>query len=762
MHSAGKSPFGVRVRAFREAANLSQEELAERAGMSVSGLSALERGARQRPHAHTLRILAEALGLDEHQWNDLLHAAGREVGGERRDRGGATARPGIALTRFIGREEELSRLGDLLGGHRLVTLLGMAGIGKSRLAMEAVGRNESRFTDGVWLVRLDEFDVDVSLPRAVAEALGVREPPGGDSWRALEAFIADRAALLVLDGCESVLEGCAVLVSRLLDVCPRLVLLAASQASLALPGEAILPVRPLDVPGEADVAPELCAYAATSMYLDRARLVSPDFDPAEDPLGVAELCRRLDGVPLAIELAAARARLLSPAETLSRLRGGLRVLETRRATSKRHRSLQVALEWSHSLLGPAEQMLVRRLGVFAGGFTLEAIERVCCAGLDGDPLALVDELLDRSLVVAERRRRLRMLDTVRRFALDRLAESGEEPSVRDRHAKWFLEFAERADPHTRAPDRKRWLGELEGERENLRLALEWLARHESERARGVRLAAALATFWRVRGGGPSFELLDTLLDGAPSVELCRALDGAVWLAGQRGDADAVERFAARYLRFAEAVGDESHQATALWQLLERGDGGGAVIDRVVALARRGGDTWRLAMALASVASRLDPADPRRRPWLEEAAAEAERVGDSWLIAAAAHSLGLDDLARGDAVGGRRNLARVAELVDGDRDPWGGFLILVGLAQAALVVGDPALGLRLLSTASTIGERTGVSLHMAVGGEDGALVERARLGLDAETADATWSAGARLSYRDALAQGLRNEAAVSLR
>ena len=736
---------------------MTQEELADRARMSVSGLSALERGARQRPHAHTLRVLSEALGLDEKQWIALLEAAGREVGDE--DRMGGRGRLAVALTRFIGREEELRRLGELLGCHRLVTLLGMAGIGKSRLALEAVERHGSAFAGGVWLVGLDELDGDASLPRAVVEAVGVRKPPGGDSTLALEAFFADRVALLVLDGCEPVLDGCAALVLSLLGACPRLVVLTTSQASLALPGEAVVPVLSLPVPPEGDDALELEACPATSLYVDRARLLAPDFDPSEDAGSVAELCRRLDGVPLAIELAAARVRMLSPAETLRRLEDGFTVLESRRTTATRHRSLQAALEWSHGLLGYGEQLLLRRLGVFVGGFTVEAVEHVCCGALDGDPLAVLDELVDRSFVVAERKR-LRMLDTVRRFSLDRLAGSGEENSVREMHARWFLAFAERADPHMRGPDANLWLGGLEIERDNIRVALEWLAGHEAGVARAIRLAAALAHFWRTRGGGPPAELAEKLLDAKPSIALCGALDGVTWLAVQRGDKRELARFARRYIEVAEALGDCSHQAAARWVLIELGDEPTASIDRAIELAGQGDDRWRLALMLADAGLRLDLVDPRRRPWLEQALVEAEHVGDPWVTGAASHTLGLDDLARGDAQGGLRNIARSAELADGDRDPWVGLVTLVALAQVALVVDDPALAVRLLGAASTIGERAGISMQMATGGEGGALVQRARNRVDSESADAAWSAGARLSYREALAQGLRGRTAVA--
>jgi predicted ATPase/DNA-binding XRE family transcriptional regulator len=760
MQRAGKSPFGVRLRAFREAANLTQEELADRARMSVSGLSALERGARQRPHAHTLRMLSEALGLDEKEWLILLEAAGRAVGDEDRT-GGGSVHPTVALTRFIGREEELRRLGELLGSHRLVTLLGMAGIGKSRLGLEAAERYGGAFADGVWVVRLDELDRDVSVPRAVVEAVGVREFPGSDSTRVLEAFFADRAALLVMDGCESVLDGCAALVSRLLGRCPRLAVLATSQASLGLLGEAIVPVLSLPVPVHGGYATELEEGGATELYVDRARLLDPDFDPSENAVTVAELCRRLDGVPLAIELAAARVRMLSPAETLRRLEDGFGVLESRRAMTRRHESLQAALEWSYSLLESAEQVLAQRLGVFVGGFTLEAMEYVCADGLGGDPLALLDELVDRSFVVAEPKR-LRMLDTVRRFALDQLFTSGAENTVRERHADWFLAFAERSDPHTRGPAAERYLGGLEIERDNIRGALEWLASHEAEPARAIRLTSALAHFWRRRGGGPPADIAERLLDAEPSVALCGALDGVAWLAAQRGDKEELARFDRRLLEVAEAVGDRSYQAAGLWQLIELGVEPAPSIDHVIGLARQGSDRWRLALLLSDAALRLDLADPRRRSWLEEASVEAERVGDPWVRGAASHTLGLDDLARGDAAGGLRNIARSAELADGDRDPWVGFLVLLAFAQAALVAHDPTAALRLLAAASVIGERAGVSMQMATGAEGGTLVQRARDAVNGEVASAAWSAGARLSYREALAQAfeLRDRAEAS--
>jgi predicted ATPase/transcriptional regulator with XRE-family HTH domain len=751
MPASRVSRFGVRLRALREAANLSQEELADRAGMSVSGLSALERGVRSRPHAHTLRILREALELDETRWMDLLHAAGQTVGVASVE-GEQSSTMGVSLTSFVGRDEELDWIGHLLEEHRLVTLVGMAGIGKSRLAGEVLARYGSRFPGGAWGVRLDDLDAGAFVVRTVVGALRLREPPDGELEVALEAFLRDRRALLVLDGCEPVLEACAVLASRLLSACPRLAVMATSQASLALPGEALVPLHPLGVPDEADTSPDLRAHAATRLFVERVRLVAPDFDANDEVLPVAELCRRLDGIPLAIELAAARARLLSPAEIVRRLEQGARVLESRHMTSERHRSLQAALEWSHELLGPDEQMLLRRLAVFGGGFTIEALEQVCCDGLRADPLLVADELLDRSLVATDRQRRLRLVDTVRRFALDRLVESGEESVIRARHAAAFLEFAEQAEPRMRGPHADEWVQQFELERENLRSALDWSVTHGDEGG-VVRLVAAIAPFWRVRGGRLPPTLVEIVMRAGASAPGCRALEGVAFLAGQRGDADTVDRVARRYLDVARALGDDSHVAMAMWMLQDSELVGLAAFDEIVALAYSGNDRWRRAATLCCVQA-PDDAHPRHRRCLQEAVAEAEAVGDPWLIGATSHVFALEELGSGHLLSGRRLLARAAELVDGERDPWAGFLMLVALGQLALAEQDAGRAVQMLAAASAIGERTGMSLRLASGGEGGELVARARAELAANEAEAAWRAGTALPYSIALANGLR--------
>jgi non-specific serine/threonine protein kinase len=398
---------------------------------------------------------------------------------------GARAEPGnipLPQTSFVGRERALAEVGRLLGEARLLTLTGAGGVGKSRLAVEVARAIRPAYADGIWLVELAGLTDLTAVPHAVARALAIREEPDRPLTETLVAALAPRRLVLVLDNCEHVLDGCAPLVDALVRGCADLRVLATSRERLHLSAEQEYPVLPLAVPvlrGSLSMA-HLSAIEAVRLFVDRARSARPDFHLTEvNAVAVASICRRLDGLPLAIELAAARVRLFPPTELLARLERRLPLLTGGpRDVPARQRTLRDTIAWSHALLAPAEQRLFRRLCVFTGGCTTDAADTVCAAG-DLDVLAALDSLVGKNLIQQEEQpdgaARFAMMETIREYALDQLATSGEEPELRRRHAAYFLALVEASGAVLvgTAQDRRR----LAAEEDNIGAALHWLVRH---------------------------------------------------------------------------------------------------------------------------------------------------------------------------------------------------------------------------------------------------------------------------------------------
>ncbi|MEQ4305173.1 BTAD domain-containing putative transcriptional regulator [Plantactinospora sp. B6F1] len=428
------------------------------------------------------------------------------------------------LSSFVGREEELGRVGKLLGEARLVTLHGPGGAGKTRLAIEAAGQEPGE----VFLVELAAVTAGADVASAVLAALKLRDAAlsgqGGprDAADRLVTALADRAILLVLDNCEHLVADVARLVARLLGACPKVRVLTTSREPLGLTGEALCPVSGLPLPPAGATAEAAPAYAAVRLFVERAADVAPGFAVGPDNLAaVLRICRTLDGLPLAIELAAARLRALPVAEIAARLDDRFRLL-TRgsRLAQPRHQTLRAVVQWSWDLLDEAEQRLARRLTVFAGGAELEAVERVC-GPRDADVLDLLSSLVDKSLVEAGGGR-FRMLETVRAFGVERLAEAGEADELRRAHAAYFLELARTADLRLRSAEQLDWLRRLDSDRDDLHAALR-RALAAGDTATALTLVAALSFYWWLRGlrgeGAALAAQLVEQVDGVPPPDL---------------------------------------------------------------------------------------------------------------------------------------------------------------------------------------------------------------------------------------------------
>jgi predicted ATPase/DNA-binding SARP family transcriptional activator len=456
-------------------------------------------------YEHARRTLADSLGVDPSPALAEVHLS--ILRGEQDAPESPPDRKSnlpAQLTSFVGREEEIERVGELLGSARLVTLTGPGGTGKTRLASEAASRMADAMPDGVWFVPLAPVRGALDVPQAVLVAIGIPE-----TLRILEArelvrpldrltdALADKRLTLVMDNCEHLIDAVATLADRLLTTAPGVRILATSREPLGITGESLCPVPSLALPPEDTDAESARSYDSVRLFTDRAAAVRPGFVLDADTVApVVRICRALDGAPLAIELAAARLRALTPGQVADRLDDRFRLLNVGSRTAlPRHQTLRAVVDWSWELLDDAERRVLRRLAVFNGGATLESAEQV----LDEDVIDVIASLVDKSLVMAtgDTEVRYRLLETVRAYATERLAEAGEDKRLRDAHAAYFLDLAQRAEPEIRGHDQLIWIDRLTAERHNCNTALQH-AIDTRDADTAVRLVGNLAWFWILR------------------------------------------------------------------------------------------------------------------------------------------------------------------------------------------------------------------------------------------------------------------------
>jgi predicted ATPase/DNA-binding XRE family transcriptional regulator len=534
--------LGYALKKLRAAAGMTQEELADRAGISARTVSDVERGLRMSVHGDTARRLAAALGLSD-QDRARFDALARGVMV-------STQPPGdlpIPPTRLLGRSGELARILAKLEDPalRLLTLTGPGGIGKTRLALEAAAQARALFDGGVFFVSLGELRDATLVAPELAKVIGVVES-GPELVELLSKRLAGRRALVVMDTFEH-LTPAIPLVYSLLLTCPQTSFLVTSRSALRLRGEHEFPVPPLGLPSTTrDIGPEdIDRWPATALFWERVQAARPSLDlDAETASVVAEICRKLDGLPLAIELAAARVRHLPPAAILQQLENRLELLVGGPLDLPlRQRAIRDTVGWSHDLLGPREQTLFRRLSVFAGSWSLDAIADVAGSADDADDPLLygISALVDESMVVLEPHRpdpRYDMLDIVREYAAARLAAAGETAEVERRHAQHYLALAERAAPHLVRSGHRDWFGRLDVDRGNLRRGMAWAIDH-GETVLALRFTAALWRYWRqlgefTEGRRWTDAALAVAGNAAPSLRV-NALWGAAALALQQAD-----------------------------------------------------------------------------------------------------------------------------------------------------------------------------------------------------------------------------------
>ncbi|HEV2127932.1 MAG TPA: tetratricopeptide repeat protein [Thermomicrobiales bacterium] len=606
----GRSPesFGNVLRRYRILAGMSQEELAERAGLSVRGIGDLERGQRRGPRLRTVQALADALGLDQVGRRELLAAARPELelhapvqaSDPPPSTPGRLALPMLARMpvpsgSLIGRDADIETIAALLRGNhrRLVTLTGPGGVGKTQLAVAVARRVAGDFADGVAYVDLAPTRHPGMVGIQIARTLGLDDVGANRIIDMLREFLDERRLLLLLDNCEHLLPAMPIAAS-LLATSPNLRVLATSRERLHLRDEREFAVDPLALPeyrsrtGQPLPPAELLGTAAIQLFVERAQEVDPRFVLTEENVSVvASICERLDGLPLAIELVAARLRHLSVAAVRTRLEQHLPLHEDGpRDLPERQRTLSATIGWSYDLLSPAEQALFRRVSVLVGGFNVPAAEAVALATPSGQPgdgavpavprsavFASLASLMDKNLLVQaigdDGEARFAMLETIREYAAERLATSGEEEAVRRAHAAHVLDFVERAAPELGGPDQQRWLNRLDLERDNLRGALAWAAdRHDVES--GLMLARRLARFWHIRGHAAEGRLwLERMLNAAEGI----ANDERAWptyyaglLAWAQGDLAAAKGWFDESLGMFRDLDDRKGIATAVGML----------------------------------------------------------------------------------------------------------------------------------------------------------------------------------------------------
>jgi predicted ATPase/class 3 adenylate cyclase len=559
------------------------------------------------------------------------------------------------LTNLIGRESEQGEILALLGTKRLVTLTGAGGVGKTRLALAVAAELVDHYQDGVWLVELAAL-ADASLvPGTVAQALGVRQEPARPLPATLQDHLKDKQILLVLDNCEHLVGACATLVGTLLRAAPGLRILATSREGLQVGGEHIYRVPSLSVPDPRRLPPleQLGAYEAIRLFVARAQARRDFVLDEQNGFLVATICARLDGIPLAIELAAARAGSMPIEVIAARLDHCIKVLTGGpRDVPARQQTLRAALDWSWDLLDEPERIVLRRLAVFAGGWTLAAAEAVCAGETveTWEVLDLLAMLESKSLVILEEAR-YRLLEPVRQYAADRLLEADEAASVRERHLASCLSLAEEAEPALQGPEQADWAVRLEQEHDNLRVALNW-TQAQGEAELELRLAVALSRFWFVRGHlSEGRGWLEGALAGnsaAPAGLRAAALKGAGNLAycqGEYGQAAALYEEALALFR---ALGDKQGIAGSLTNLGivadERGEHerAAALFEEAVTLARERGDTRQIATTLGNLAAVWERQSEygQAAALYEEALALFRALGDTQSIAVALDNLGL--------------------------------------------------------------------------------------------------------------------------
>jgi predicted ATPase/class 3 adenylate cyclase len=696
------------------------------------------------------------------------------------------------LTSFIGREKEIAEIKEAIEKYRLVTLTGPGGTGKTRLSIQTAQEVLEEYPDGVWFVELAPILDPQLVPRITAIAIGLRDEPQRPVIDMLCDYLCEKQMLIILDNCEHLVDACAQMADRLLHAAPKLRMLATSREALGIAGEVTYQVPSLELPDLQHFSSieSLSQYDAVKLFIDRASASLSTFTVTNDNApALTQICHRLDGIPLAIELAAAKIRVLSVEQIAERLDDRFRLLTGGSRTAlERHQTLRAAIDWSYNLLSPGEQTLFQRLSIFNGGWTLEAAESVCAdrsaAGLvrSEEVLGLLGQLINKSLVIrAEIRHvsRYHMLETIRQYANEKLWTAGEEENLRQRYLAYFVDLAERAEPQLRGPEQVAWLDRLEAEHDNLRAALEWSQGPAGQAAGGIkpglRLAGALAWWWFIIGWlGEARTWVERVLESSTIVGNAQSLAAtrgfaksllwAGYFAWDRGDYAAARSWRKAALAAWQELNDPWYMAlTYAWLGL-------------VALAQKDmhhqhvcfaksrrlfeqlGDRWGVAIIEISEAEAARFQGDDEGAISRNAAADAlfRAVGDEYLLGLTLHNLAHLVLHRGDVT---RASALFVQALTLGRKFRSYFLItycLAGLGGVAAVRGDSRRAARLFGAVDMLFKRMGTQLQSTDQQDFERNVATARAQLDEKTFAAAWEEGKKMTLNQAVEYALEEK------
>lgn len=677
MGSGSQAPvrtFGELLRQHRLAAGLAQDTLAERAHLSVETISALERGVRQKPYLETIALLAEALDLSSVDRAELERAADRRITEP------LSNNLPVARTSFVGRERDAADVKELLQSYRLLTLVGSGGVGKTRLAIQVGTEVLDRYPDGVWFVDFAPISDRELVASVVAQALGMSQRQGRRIDEMIPQWLRHKQLLLIFDNCEHVLETTAVLADAILTLAPEVRIIATSRQAFDVSGEAVHHLKSLAVPPAAIELTRDSAlrYSAIALFVDRATAADTRFAlNDENAPAIAEICRRLDGIALTIELAAARVNVLSIPNLAQRLNERFTLLTGRnRSALPRQKTLTALLDWSYDLLSPQEQRLFARLGIFAGGFDLNAVTAACGAGElnETGTFDLLASLTEKSLVVTDttrERERYRLLETTAAYALEKLDATGERERFERRHAEYFCAQAQAADQRFGSGSTLAWRAGVEAELDNYRAALEWAVTRRNDAALGGTIAGALERLWREAG---------LVAEGRYWIELALPLVSEREHPAIAGRLQlALSLFSAGKLRY-----EAAERAMELYQSVN--DVRGAVRARGLR-----------AFALVQMGN-LDEAREATAAVLEA----SRELGDGRNVAYSLNQLASIEASRGDLRAAREAGAQALSGMKARGDEFGIALVLGFMAEMEFAAGDAEHALRLAQEALEVG------------------------------------------------------------